>query len=108
MKNLLDKIKPEVRSLRAYSLLPHRARVKLTQHENPWDAPARIKQETLRRLQTRKWPRYPDFVPESLHARLAACSGWRADGTIPGNGSNGLIQALLLVTVGRDKRVVIP
>jgi histidinol-phosphate aminotransferase len=107
MKSPLDKIKPEVRSLRAYSLSPHRASVKLNQNENPWNAPARIRQETLRRLEARTWSRYPDFVPESLHARLAEFSGWRADGIIAGNGSNELIQALLMVTVGPGKRVLI-
>ena len=107
MKSPLDKIKPEVRSLRAYSLSPHRASVKLNQNENPWNAPARIRQETLRRLEARTWSRYPDFVPESLHARLAKFSGWRADGIIAGNGSNELIQALLMVTVGPGKRVLI-
>jgi len=107
MRNLLDRIKPQVRTLRAYSLSLPRVRVKVNQNENPWDAPARIKEETLRRLATREWSRYPDFVPESLHVRLAEFSGWRTDGIIAGNGSNELIQALLMVTVGPGKRVLI-
>lgn len=107
MMNSLDKIKPEVRALRAYSLSADRARVKINQNENPWDAPARIKKETLRRLATREWSRYPDFVPESLHARLTEFSGWQTSGIIAGNGSNELIQALLMVTVGPGKRVLI-
>src|SRR5712692_8675707 len=107
MRNSLETIKPQVRALRAYSLSPHRARVKVNQNENPWDAPARIKEETLRRLAMRKWSRYPDFVPASLHVRLAEFSGWRPDGIIAGNGSNELIQALLMVTVGPGRRVLI-
>src|SRR5258708_6130444 len=107
MGNSADKIKPEVRALRAYMLSPDRARVKMNQNENPWDAPARIKAETLRRLEARKWSRYPDFTPSSLHARLAELSGWQAKGVIAGNGSNELIQALLMVTVGPGKRVLI-
>lgn len=107
MSNSLDTIKPQVRELRAYSLSRHRARVKINQNENPWDTPARIKEETLRRLETRQWSRYPDFVPASLHLRLAEFSGWRPDGIIAGNGSNELIQALLMVTVGPGKRVLI-
>jgi len=96
-----------VRALRAYTLSPDRARVKINQNENPWDAPVRIKTETLRRLEARKWSRYPDFTPSSLHARLAEFSGWQAKGIIAGNGSNELIQALLMVTVGPGKRVLI-
>jgi histidinol-phosphate aminotransferase len=107
MKNTLDKIKPQIRALRAYSLSPDRASVRVNQNENPWDAPARIKEETQRRLETRKWSRYPDFLPASLHERLAEFSGWRPDGIIAGNGSNELIQALLMVTVGPGKRVLI-
>jgi histidinol-phosphate aminotransferase len=107
MRNSLDRIKPQVRALQAYALSPHRGRVKINQNENPWDAPARIKEETQRRLETRKWSRYPDFLPASLHERLAEFSGWRPDGIIAGNGSNELIQALLMVTVGPGKRVLI-
>ena len=107
MGNSADKIKPEVRALRAYTLSPDRARVKINQNENPWDTPARIKAETGRRLEARQWSRYPDFTPSSLHARLAEFSGWRAKGIIAGNGSNELIQALLMVTVGPGKRVLI-
>lgn len=100
-------IKMRVRELRAYTLKPDRASVKLNQNENPWDAPEAIKRETLRRLQSRAWSRYPDFVPASLHERLAELAGWRADGVVAGNGSNELIQALLMVTVGEGRRVLI-
>src|SRR3989440_11545546 len=107
MINPLDKIKPRVRELRAYTLSPDRATVKINQNENPWDTPARIKEESLRRLSHRAWSRYPDFVPASLHEHLASFAGWHADGVIAGNGSNELIQALLMVTVGEGKRVLI-
>lgn len=103
----LDSIKPAVRALRAYTLSPHRASVKLNQNENPWDAPARIKEDALRRFAARKWSRYPDFVPASLNERLAVFAGWKPDGIIAGNGSNELIQALLMVTIAAGKKVVI-
>jgi histidinol-phosphate aminotransferase len=103
----LDIIKPAVRALRAYTLSPHRASVKINQNENPWDAPAEIKEEVLRRFAARQWSRYPAFVPVSLHERLAEFAGWQADGVIAGNGSNELIQALLMVSIGPGKRVLI-
>ena len=40
--------------------------------------------------------------------RSRGFSGWRADGILAGNGSNELIEALLVVTVGAGTRVVIP
>ena len=103
----MDVIKPAVRALRPYTLSPHRASAKLNQNENPWDAPARIKEEVLRRFAARTWSRYPDFVPASLNEHLAKFAGWKSDGIIAGNGSNELIQALLMVTIASGKTVLI-
>lgn len=103
----LDSIKPAVRALRGYTLAPHRASLKVNQNENPWDAPARIKEDVLRRFTERKWSRYPEFVPAALHERLAAFAGWKPDGVLAGNGSNELIQASLMVTMAPGKRVLI-
>ena len=105
--NPLESIKPAVRALRGYTLAPHRASLKVNQNENPWDAPARIKEEVLRRFTERKWSRYPEFVPAKLNERLAAFADWRPDGVIAGNGSNELIQASLMVTMQPGKRVLI-
>lgn len=102
-----DVIKPAVRGLRAYTLAPHRASIKLNQNENPWDAPARIKEEVLRRFAARQWSRYPDFIPAHLNERLAQFAGCNPDGVLAGNGSNELIQAVLMVTMGAGKRVLI-
>ncbi len=107
MRDSLEAIKPRVRDMRAYSLTPERARVKINQNENAWDAPRAIKRETLRRVRTRAWSRYPDFTPDNLRASLAAFAGWKPDGILVGNGSNELIQALLMVTVGENKQVMI-
>ena len=104
---MIDVIKPAVRALRAYTLAPDRAAVKLNQNENPWDAPAQIKDEVLRRFAARNWSRYPDFVPASLHERLAEFAHWTPDGVIAGNGSNELIQAVLMVTIAAGKRVLL-
>lgn len=107
MTNPLDKIKPRVRELKAYTLKPDRGAVKLNQNENPWGVSAAIRRETLKRMESRDWSRYPDFIPASLHEKLAGFADWRADGVVAGNGSNELIQATLMVTVGEGKRVLI-
>ncbi|HEX7176408.1 MAG TPA: histidinol-phosphate transaminase [Pyrinomonadaceae bacterium] len=107
MRSPSESVKARVRELRPYALSPERARVKLNQNENPWDAADAIKRETLERVRERAWSRYPDFVPAALHERLAAFTGWRPDGVIAGNGSNELIQALMMVTVGEGARVLI-
>lgn len=107
MSDPLDNIKTPVRRLRPYSLRWEPAEVKLNQNENPWDMPIDIKQETFKRLEDRAWSRYPEFVPTSLIERLSEFSGWTAGGILVGNGSNELIQALLMATVGEGSRVLI-
>jgi histidinol-phosphate aminotransferase len=104
----LARIKPAVRALSAYTLDPVETPIKLNQNENPFDIPEPIKREVAARLARRAWSRYPDFVPSRLLERLAAFAGWRPDGVLAGNGSNELIQALMMVTVGPGVRVVVP
>src|SRR5256885_4461748 len=104
----LQKIKPAVRAITAYTLAPYRASIKLNQNENPFDMPEEIKREVERRLASRPWSRYPDFVPSALLEALARFAGWKPEGTLAGNGSNELIQATLMVTVSHGTRVVLP
>ncbi|MGE5127971.1 MAG: histidinol-phosphate transaminase [Betaproteobacteria bacterium] len=104
----LRHVKPKVRALAAYTLKLREAAVKLNQNENPWDLPEPVKRKVLERALGRPWSRYPDFDPHELLEALARFSGWRADGILAGNGSNEMIEALLLVTVGEGTRVVIP
>ena len=104
----LRHIKPAVRAVAAYTLSARRAPIKLNQNENPYDVPEAIKRRVIERALQRPWSRYPDFDPQELLEALARFSGWRADGILAGNGSNELIEAALLVTVGEGTRVVIP
>jgi len=104
---MTEAIKATVRAVRAYTLPAQRASLKLNQNENPWDAPARIKDEVLRRFAARKWSQYPDFVPADLNECLASFTGWKSDGIIAGNGSNELIQALLMVTMEPGKTLLL-
>jgi histidinol-phosphate aminotransferase len=104
----LRHVKPAVRSIAAYTLAARRAPVKINQNENPHDLPAALKRRVLEQALGRSWARYPEFDPHELLERLAAFAGWKPEGVLAGNGSNELIEALLLVTVGPGTRVVIP
>ena len=106
-RSALQKIKPAVRAITAYTLAPYRAAIKINQNESPFDMPAEIKEEVARRLAARQWSRYPDFVPSELLHSLSAFARWKPEGTLAGNGSNELIQATLMVTVGPGRRVLI-
>ncbi len=104
----LRHVKPQVRRIAAYALAARPAAIKINQNENPFDLPEGVKRKVVAAALERPWSRYPEFDPTELLGRLAAFAGWRADGVLAGNGSNELIQALLLVTVGAGARVVIP
>jgi histidinol-phosphate aminotransferase len=103
-----DVIKPEVRGLNAYTLKHFSAEVKLDQNENPYELPAELKKEVVDRVLKRNWGRYPEFVPEGTIKTLSKFTGWPAEGILVGNGSNELIQAALMVTLGKGRRVVLP
>ena len=104
----LRHVKPAVRALRAYTLAARAAKVKINQNENPYDLPAALKRRVLEEAMARSWSRYPDFDPRELLEALGRFSRWRADGILAGNGSNELIEAVLMVTVGAGTPVVIP
>jgi len=108
MSSPLDKIKPNVRAITAYTLAPLEAPIKVNQNENPFGMPREIKEEVMRRAMKQDWARYPDFVPTSLLKKLADYAGWRADGVMAGNGSNEMIQSVVNSIVEIGSRVVLP
>jgi histidinol-phosphate aminotransferase len=108
MSDPLRHVKPAVRALRAYTLAARPAPVKINQNENPYDLPEELKRKVVEQALARPWSRYPEFDPRELVEALARAAGWRADGVLAGNGSNELIEALLLVTVSPGTRIVIP
>jgi histidinol-phosphate aminotransferase len=99
-------VKSAVRGQAAYSLVAPSAPRKLNQNESPLDLPAGLKARILARAGDLPWHRYPAFVPEALHARLAARWDWEPGGVLVGNGSNELIEATLAVVLGEGHAVV--
>ena len=111
-KNKIEKglsaIKPAVLNAAPYTLRHFEAKIKINQNENPYEMPALIKAAVEKAMARKLWSRYPAFFPEELAKRLAAFSGWHSDGILIGNGSNELIQAVLVVTVEKGRKVVFP
>ncbi len=104
----LTGVKEGVLKVPAYTLKSYEAEIKLNQNENPYDFPEDLKEEAFRRFRERAWSRYPEFVPDSLRARLADLAGWTKEGVLVGNGSNELLQAVLMVLVKEQTPIVIP
>jgi histidinol-phosphate aminotransferase len=99
-------VKSAVRSQAAYTLVAPSAPRKLNQNESPLDLPPGLRARILARAGELHWNRYPAFVPQELHARLAARWDWVPEGILVGNGSNELIEATLAVVVGQGDGVV--
>ena len=108
MSNILSTIKPAVKRLDPYMLKHFSAPVKINQNENPFDMPEVIKDAVYEAVVSKAWSRYPEFLPSSLVSQLADFTQWTGEGILVGNGSNELIETLMVVTVERGKRVVLP
>ncbi len=104
----VDRVKPQVRELSAYTLRRYESRIKLNQNESPYDVPAELKKALWERLSSRPWNRYPPFVAEDFISAVSEATGWPPEGILVGNGSNELIQAVLAAVVGPGSTVVIP
>ncbi len=108
MSSPLEKIKPNVRAITAYTLASLDAQIKINQNENPFGMPFALKEKVMQRAMKQDWARYPDFVPTSLLEKVAGYVGWRADGVMAGNGSNEMIQSVVNSIVEKGVRVVLP
>jgi histidinol-phosphate aminotransferase len=107
--DVLKLIKPEVLEIEGYSVAAPVHTIKLNQNESPYELPVAIKEAFLDRLRSAVWSRYPSQVPEELHAELRkALKLPPGIDILVGNGSNELIQTLLMATVERSTNVVIP
>ncbi|HEU5162366.1 MAG TPA: histidinol-phosphate transaminase [Thermoanaerobaculia bacterium] len=101
-------IRDAIRDLRAYTLEPREAPVKLDQNESPFDFPVELKRQVEARVAARAWNRYPDFETQRLRAAIALRHGLDDENVLAGNGSNELLLAAISTFVSRGSEVVIP
>ena len=87
-------VRAAVRDVPAYPFTPVDVPVKLDQNENPYDFPAELKAEALRRMAARDWNRYPDLHADTLRDAIARYEGWDTQGVVVTPGSNVLIKLL--------------
>ena len=98
-------IRPDVEALPAYRFEPLDAPVKLDQNESPWDLPEPLRTRALERAAQAPLHRYPAMHAEGVAARIAALEDWPVEGVVVGNGSNVLIQAIV-IAAGLGRRVL--
>ncbi|HTY09453.1 MAG TPA: histidinol-phosphate transaminase [Bacteroidota bacterium] len=109
--SFIDNIKRSVRALETYTVkgkAPQPGLIKLNQNENPFDVPVDIKRELVDEFLKNPWNRYPEVFPGELLQALSSHAGHPMEGIIAGNGSNELMYTVLMATVTRGTKVLIP
>jgi len=106
---LLDLVKPEILGLTAYRAEePRPDLVKLDANESPFPLPEELRQELRCALDQVDVHRYPDAKADQLRAVLAAQHHTAPGALVLGNGSDELIQLLLLATSTPGATVLAP
>ena len=102
-------IRPEIRALRAYHVPDATGMIKLDAMENPYSWPADLIDAWLAALRTAPLNRYPDPQARRLQACLREAMAIPADAALLlGNGSDELIQLLILALAGSGRAVLAP
>jgi histidinol-phosphate aminotransferase len=107
-ESVLDVIRPEVRARQAYHVATPPHRIKLNQNESAIELPDTIKEEILERLRVVPWSRYPQMSSELAAALRDALNLPKSVELLTGNGSNELMQALLVAVLEPGAEIVIP
>jgi histidinol-phosphate aminotransferase len=108
-KRIARLIPPQVRALSAYGVADASGLIKLDAMENPYTWPAELEDAWLERLRGVGVNRYPDPRATALEARLrAAMAVPESAGMLLGNGSDELIQLLILAIGGPGSVVFAP
>jgi len=97
----------EVLQEEPYRLASYPEAIKLNQNELPYDLNLDLKRELFERLSALPLQRYPLPQPQSLKERLAEGLELKPSQVLLANGSNVLIQALILATSLRSKVLVL-
>jgi len=100
IKDIRRLIKPQVRKLAAYHIDETPCRIKLDAMENPFPPPDQVSREIGKAVQQAFINRYPDPSATNLKKAIAALWGMDPDLMLLGNGSDELIQAIILAFGG--------
>ena len=101
-------VRDEVKCLLPYEPHDYPDLIKLDANENPYSFPREVMERLAKELARNGLPRYPDPLSRELREALAAYTGLEPRNTLAGNGSDELIQLILLTFGGNGKRVIIP
>ncbi len=99
-KYIVRLIKPQIRKLAAYHIDETPCRIKLDAMENPFSLPALVQREIAKAVSSASINRYPDPSGKELKKAIAGLWGMKPTNMVLGNGSDELIQAIMLAFGG--------
>jgi histidinol-phosphate aminotransferase len=105
LSNLESLARPEVRKLVPYETKHMPKCIKFDANENPFPWPAGMRESMY--AEKLAFNRYPDGMGGELKGAIATYTGTSPEGILIGNGSDELIQLILLTFGGLGKSVII-
>jgi histidinol-phosphate aminotransferase len=99
-------VRDDLQALEGYHSPQVDVRVRLNTNESPVPPPAAWRDAFAAELSRVEWHRYPDRAATALREGIAAGHGFRADQVFAANGSNEVLQTLLLTYAGPGRTVV--
>jgi histidinol-phosphate aminotransferase len=100
-------IRDDLRALPPYRAPQVDAPIRLNTNESPWPPPEGMMKDLAERVSRLDLNRYPDREATALRNGLGARFAWPGDGVWAANGSNEIIQTLLLAFGGPGRRVLL-
>ncbi|RMH62810.1 MAG: histidinol-phosphate transaminase [Zetaproteobacteria bacterium] len=89
-------IRADIKGLSAYHVPDAKGMIKLDAMENPYPLPETVRRALAERLATASIHRYPDAAARRLRQRIATHEGVAPEQVLIGNGSDEIIQMLIL------------
>jgi histidinol-phosphate aminotransferase len=97
----------DLRALEGYHSAQVEVPVRLNTNESPYPPPPEFMTEWLAALEAAPYNRYPDRDAGALRAAIAAHLGQPAARVFPANGSNEVLQTILLTYGGHGRRALL-
>ena len=101
-------IRPDLVSLKPYSVDETIWQVKLDANERATGLPPRVQSGIIERLAALDFNRYPDMGMQALRSLLASEHNMAADNVLIGNGSSEILAALCQAFGGAGRSIVFP
>jgi histidinol-phosphate aminotransferase len=100
-------LRDDLAGLEAYRAPQRERGIRLNTNESPFPPPPSFDVALHARIGAAALHRYPERDATELRARFAGWAGWRVDGTWLANGSNEVLQTLLLAFGGPSRPVLL-